>query len=161
MRTELPDEHGWYWCKLLHNDEWCMAFVDTCEEHVLLFGGENGLSGPSRHKWDQRSLERNLGIIQWYGPITCPGGDFGSTTVIIDEERHLQAALEKKAIVLTYVDLRYCKEDGGSNITFIATVSQEDAKAYIDREVSKFKEEATHDVATVTSQSIKVAEKIA
>lgn len=143
MRTELPDEKGWYWCKLLHNEEWCMAFVDTCEEHVLLFGGDNALSGPSRHKWDQRCLDRDLGVIQWYGPITCPGGDFGGTTVLIDEERHLQAALEKKAIVLTYLDLRYCKEDAGcgSNMTFSAAVSFDEAKAYLDREVSKFTQE--------------------
>lgn len=149
MRTELPDEQGWYWAKLLDNEEWCMAFVDPGKELVFFFSGdgEDHFSGPSRHTWDQRSIERDLGIIQWYGPMTCPGGDFGGPSVIIDEERHLQAALEKKAIVLTYVDFRHCKQDGelGSNITFSAALPRDAAVAYVRREFSRSAQEAAHE----------------
>lgn len=141
MTSELPDEQGWYWCNLLATGEWCMAFVDTGREMVFLLGGDSadGFTGPSRHAWDDNSIAGDLGAIHWYGPITCPGGDFGGTTVLIDEERHLQAQREKKAIVLTYVDFRHCREDGklGSNMTISGAVPYDEAAEYLRREVAK------------------------
>lgn len=141
MTSELPDDQGWYWCKILRTEEWCMAFVDTSRETVFLLGGDtcDGFTGPSRHDLDAPSIGRDLGDILWYGPITCPGGDFGGTTVLIDEERHEQAKRERKAIVLTYVDFRYCREDGklGSSMTISGALPHDEAAEYLRREVAK------------------------
>jgi len=116
MLTKLPDDQGWYWCKILDSEEWCMAFVDTGREQVKIWDAD-GLTGPATSEWDEDAIRAKFGEIEWYGPITCPGGDFGGPTVVIDEEAHKKAAAEKSVIVLQHFVYAYCDDRPGSTYT--------------------------------------------
>lgn len=137
MRTTLPDEQGWYWCKMLTTGRWHMAFVDTGEEAVLFYGDIDE-TGQRRcpYNYDEDHIRSEFGEIEWHGPITCPGGDFGSETVLPSESLHQEARDEKKVIAITYLDFYYCRDEGhGASMTISRLVTRDEAQTLINAEL--------------------------
>lgn len=137
MPIDLPDETGWYWAYRVDANEWLMVFVDCgVRERIFVYGGEDG-TGPHRFDYDDEQLTIELGRLQWYGKINCPGGDFGNETVIISQEMRALANQERKAIVLTHVDYRHCDDERhGANITSVSVMSREEATQHLHREIT-------------------------
>lgn len=136
--TKTPDEQGMYWIKTRH-DEWCLAYLDTNNERVTIFSDE--FNSKYRDIYELDELPAGL-VRQWYGPFACPGGDFGSQTVVAAEEDHQRAKRNKEAIVIVHVDYRHCKgEKHGASITSVATMPREKAHKYVEREAEAFAED--------------------
>lgn len=144
MTENLPDDQGWYWAECA-DGEWMMAFVDTGNEKVVLYEGEAPEAGELHCGFEQIS---SCGIKRWFGPFTCPGGDFGGSTVEKDAEHYDRAKKERKAMVVVHVDYRYCRDEGhGSSITVTSTVPREVADKYVRREVDAVKKENAEQTA--------------
>jgi hypothetical protein len=137
LAAPLPTDEGLYWAKTRH-DEWCLAYVDPGNEQVTIFV----VDGKHRDVYDFDELPAGL-VKAWYGPFACPGGDFGSQTVVAAEEDHQRAKRNKEAIVIVHVDYRHCSgEKHGASITSVATMPREKADEYVKREAKAFEEEA-------------------
>ena len=129
MRTTTPDEDGWYWCED-KNGDWMLTFVDMLQERAWLID-ETSLM----EDWIGLEDVDGYGIVRWFGPLVCPGGDFGGPTVILDAQRHNEAAKEGKAIVLTHVDFKHCPDEKHhSRVTVTALMDREKAEKIISRE---------------------------
>lgn len=136
MRTTLPDETGWYWCKRVDGDIWMMGFVDTCDESLLLLDPDPPSDVPCKYPLDADDIQQEFGEIEWHGPITCPGGDFGSETILPSESLHQEARDEKKVIAITYLDFCYCRDEGhGASLTISRVVTRDEAQALINAEL--------------------------
>lgn len=114
-QKKTPDEQGWYWLCL--GDVWWMAFVDTLNDTIVMFNQDN-----PREEYMATDIDAWLEPDQtWYGPLNCPGGDFGGDTVVLSEETHTKAKLSGSAIVLKHIDYTHCKDrKGGGTITTVA-----------------------------------------
>ncbi len=135
MRTTLPDEQGWYWCKILTDGTWRMIFVDQHSESIVAFA-EDPTDGPCGNYCDADDVDKNYGEIEWHGPITCPGGDFGSETILPSETLHQEARQEKKVMAIMYFDFYYCREDGhGSSLAITRVLTRGEASALIKAEL--------------------------
>lgn len=132
---KLPDEQGVYWAEDWHG-EWMVAFVDTGKEIVTLFGEDFDPKYRDIYEFDE--FPKKL-IKAWYGPFACPGGDFGSQTVVATEEDHQRAKRNKEAIVIVHVDYRHCSDEKHrASITSTATMPREEANEYVKREAKAF-----------------------
>jgi len=132
MRTTLPDDQGWYWCKD-NADNWFMAFVDTGEETIAMWDGHDPIQPPLYFDWDSQQSEQ---IVAWYGPFNCPGGDFGGLTVIASEDDYKNAEKDRKAIGIQHFDYKYCRDEGhGSSLTISGLYDRKEADGRIHREV--------------------------
>lgn len=124
---KIPDTEGWYW--IMDNDcEWRMAFVDTSNESVFVLPGDiRGGCSVSRLAFAEVS-ER----FDWYGPFSCPGGDFGDTTIVPSEDLCRDAAASGKAIVITYANYKFCRDEKhAASIAITQLLSREMADAAI------------------------------
>lgn len=132
MRTSTPDETGWYWLET-KRDGWFMAYVDANEETIYILKGD---SPPALNAIDEVSLDtadHDLGAVRWFGPILCPGGPFGGSTIIINAERHDEAERQQKAIVLRHVDFRHLKDErSGASVTVDGLYTRAQALPLID-----------------------------
>lgn len=140
MKSQTPDEQGWYWCED-ECGEWFMAFVSTGNDEVFLWDGQNPRDSRSAGLEDAAEL---FGIERWFGPFGCPGGDFHENTVVTDKPLQELAAANRNAIVLIHVDFRHCRDEGhGSSITMVSVQPRSEADKYIRKEVADIKREAS------------------
>jgi len=107
MRTTLPDEHGWYWSKSPRDGDWCMAFVNTNRETIILFDGVDPRNDQIEYSMDEFENSNR----EWYGPFNCPGTDFGQHTIVMEEKLHREAITEGKAMCVTFVDYSHCSDE--------------------------------------------------
>ena len=128
MRNTQPDEQGWYWAKM-GNGEWAMAFVDTGQEEVTIWNGDHPYEGCRRALYDEPEFPDQQ-VVAWYGPFNCPGGDFGSPTIVVDEKLHSAAASNCEAIALTYVDYQHCDDGNHESIALIGRCSRQEADQF-------------------------------
>ena len=126
--TKLPDEQGWYWCRSRH-DCWSVAFVSTRDEVVAFFDEDEPFHNPATFNFDAPNV---AGVVEWYGPFHCPGGDFGEHSVVPCAELREKARMEGKAIGIQYVDFRACKDElHGSSFTITGLYDREAAMKLI------------------------------
>lgn len=138
MRYETPDDQGWWWVETKH-DGWSMAYVDTGREKVFLFDGHEPPDFSRMNECELDTVAHDIGALRWFGPINCPGGPFGSDTIIISAERHDDAANEGKAIVLRHVDFSHLKGEGThGQITVSGMYTRSEARGLIDVDLLGF-----------------------
>ena len=133
MRTTLPDEQGWYWCHHQESDHWCMAFVSTSLETIILFDGFEPSHDEITYQWsDFEGKDRH-----WYGPFHCPGTHFGQHTIVMEESLHRKASKSGEVIVVTYADFQHCKDEKHhSSVAIVGKCSREAAEAITLRETA-------------------------
>jgi hypothetical protein len=139
--NKTPNETGWYWVQ--EDDSagsWSMAFLDCDGDDPVLYLIDQAQVGRGRPKvWAMESVEEReywqaddgtseATIRQWHGPIECPGGDFGSQTVLFAAEDHERARASGGVLGLRCMDFRYCRDEKSSaRITVVGVYSREEA----------------------------------
>lgn len=133
--TKTPSDPGWYWIANSPDqpDGWEMAYWDAERDEPRLYvfdpiplaalGPEEwpsrGVSiwkqednGP--HQWADCECDGTWrGPEVWIGPLSQPGGPFGSTIAEFEHELHEKAAKIKHALVMTHVEYTHCDDIGG------------------------------------------------
>lgn len=123
-----PDEHGWYWVKIVVTGQWCMAHVHTGREQIRMFDGDDPSDPQYISNLDEEQADKRYGPLEWHGPIHCPGGDFGQETVLLSEETLKAAHESKAAVVLEHYDFSECDGDGiAGRVTKVKVVSEDAA----------------------------------
>jgi hypothetical protein len=137
LTSTVPDEHGFYWLRM--GSVWYLAFVDTGEEEVRLIS-DDGKAKCGTFALDSAELDKTANA--WFGPLNCPGGDFGSHTVVLDEELMMNAAQMKKAMVLQHIDYRFCADEKHrASITSTGVYTREEADKVLKRAAESFANE--------------------
>lgn len=117
--TKTPTDPGWYW--VTHDtsstDNWQLAYWDAESDNPRLFcfgtpPVDVTVWEPYQNHWvDVESNETWSGTwtgpTDWFGPLQCPGGPFGSTIAEFDCETHAAAEADGKAMVMVHVDFNY------------------------------------------------------
>lgn len=120
--TKTPSDRGWYW--VANNpempDEWQMVYWDAeadeprlysfCPEILAVIGmkGHRGVSvwKESGDNWEDTEIPGGWwkGPQVWVGPLSQPGGPFGSTIAEFDQETYEKAKAEGHVMVMRHLD---------------------------------------------------------
>lgn len=134
---KIPDLPGWYWIEMdgdpQSEDGWRMAYWDceapdpvlvvvshetavsmmtTCHRGVAFYRVAGDLLRDIEFPGCRPPLPS-----AWVGPLSCPGGPFGSCIVEFDAETFEAAKRDRKAMRLQHTDNKFVEDRGGTFTT--------------------------------------------